>query len=224
MTRRGAAKLVALAAVATAVGGALLVRAGTSTAQPGKVLARGNAYGEWRHWGADQWSTRYSPLDLINASNFDSLEVAGVEGRRVRQGRVLSHHAALCERSSVHRGEHATGGHGARSVHRRNVVDVSSRRRHSLAEGTAAICRTRSVVLDRRHEGTVAAGHAGLSSRFARCKDRSTGCRVRKSGVVDLMEGLGYPMVPLAVDDSVRSSSPTLRRIAKRSRERRGIR
>jgi glucose dehydrogenase len=32
---------------------------------------RGNPEGEWRYWGADQWSTRYSPLDQINAENFE---------------------------------------------------------------------------------------------------------------------------------------------------------
>src|SRR5678815_4371760 len=38
-------------------------------------LVRGNAPGEWRYWGADAWSTRYSPLDQINASNFKDLTV-----------------------------------------------------------------------------------------------------------------------------------------------------
>ncbi|MFQ6045500.1 MAG: PQQ-binding-like beta-propeller repeat protein [Gemmatimonadales bacterium] len=37
---------------------------------------RGTPPGEWRFWGADSWSTRYSPLDQINAENFESLEVA----------------------------------------------------------------------------------------------------------------------------------------------------
>src|SRR3982751_6332839 len=32
--------------------------------------------GEWRYWGADAWSTRYSPLDQIGPANFDSLQVA----------------------------------------------------------------------------------------------------------------------------------------------------
>src|ERR1700741_120472 len=32
--------------------------------------------GEWRTYGGDLASTRYSPLDQINASNFDTLEVA----------------------------------------------------------------------------------------------------------------------------------------------------
>ena len=39
---------------------------------------RGTPPGEWRFWGADQWSTRYSPLDMIDASNFGDLEVAWV--------------------------------------------------------------------------------------------------------------------------------------------------
>src|SRR3954470_21483747 len=32
--------------------------------------------GEWRTYGGDLGSTRYSPLDQINASNFDKLKVA----------------------------------------------------------------------------------------------------------------------------------------------------
>ncbi|MDX1395705.1 MAG: PQQ-binding-like beta-propeller repeat protein [Gemmatimonadota bacterium] len=39
---------------------------------------RGTPPGEWRFWGADQWSTRYSPLDMVDASNFGDLEVAWV--------------------------------------------------------------------------------------------------------------------------------------------------
>src|SRR5690349_2869715 len=41
-----------------------------------QTLVRGNAPGEWRYWGGDAWSTRYSPLDQINASNFNSLQQA----------------------------------------------------------------------------------------------------------------------------------------------------
>src|SRR5437868_12661749 len=32
--------------------------------------------GEWRHYTADLKGTRYSPLDQINASNFNKLEIA----------------------------------------------------------------------------------------------------------------------------------------------------
>ena len=37
---------------------------------------RGTPDGEWRYWGADAWSTRYSPLDQIDASNFEDLRLA----------------------------------------------------------------------------------------------------------------------------------------------------
>ena len=55
---------------------AFLALAPQSAAPPRSNLARGNAPGEWRYWGADAWSTSYSPLDQINASNFASLQVA----------------------------------------------------------------------------------------------------------------------------------------------------
>jgi quinoprotein glucose dehydrogenase len=37
---------------------------------------RGAPEGEWQFWGADMYSTRYSPLDQIDAANFANLEVA----------------------------------------------------------------------------------------------------------------------------------------------------
>ena len=40
--------------------------------------ARGNPYGEWRYQSGDPWGTRYSPLDQIDADNFEDLEVAWV--------------------------------------------------------------------------------------------------------------------------------------------------
>ena len=40
---------------------------------PSAVLAE---EGEWSHWGADAASSRYSPLDQINAGNFEDLSVA----------------------------------------------------------------------------------------------------------------------------------------------------
>lgn len=48
---------------AAVVVAAIAAQATRSVAQAGKPLTRGNAYGEWRYWGADAWSTRYSPLD-----------------------------------------------------------------------------------------------------------------------------------------------------------------
>ena len=47
-------------------------------ATPMEGQTRGTPDGEWHFWGADQWSTRYSPLDQIDASNFESLRTAWV--------------------------------------------------------------------------------------------------------------------------------------------------
>src|SRR5437870_1784618 len=52
------------------------VQSGQPSMRMDPLLARGNKPGEWRYWGADAWSTRYSPLDQINASNFNNLHVA----------------------------------------------------------------------------------------------------------------------------------------------------
>src|SRR5205823_2914106 len=52
------------------------VQSGQPSIRMDPSLARGNKAGEWRFWGADAWSTRYSPLDQINASNFNNLQVA----------------------------------------------------------------------------------------------------------------------------------------------------
>jgi quinoprotein glucose dehydrogenase len=47
------------------------------TAEPAPLFAQAGAKnGEWRSYGGDTGSTRYSPLDQINASNFNTLEVA----------------------------------------------------------------------------------------------------------------------------------------------------
>jgi quinoprotein glucose dehydrogenase len=44
--------------------------------QPSPRLHAGTANGEWRTYGGDLASTRYSPLDQVNAKNFNDLEVA----------------------------------------------------------------------------------------------------------------------------------------------------
>ena len=54
-------------ATAVAIGAAVLIRAEQSSATQGSQLVRGNKPGEWRYWGGDAWSTRYSALDQINA-------------------------------------------------------------------------------------------------------------------------------------------------------------
>jgi quinoprotein glucose dehydrogenase len=74
---------VGLAAMALVLVGVATTGSFTAMGQDGRGSApvppskaeRGNVTGEWRYWGADAWSTRYSPLDQINASNFGKLTV-----------------------------------------------------------------------------------------------------------------------------------------------------
>src|SRR6476620_4251812 len=73
---RRTARVAIPAILLAAAGATLLVHATQSSAVQGTHLVRGNKPGEWRYWGGDAWSTRYSALDQINASNFDSLQVA----------------------------------------------------------------------------------------------------------------------------------------------------
>jgi quinoprotein glucose dehydrogenase len=51
--------------------------AATLAATSVRVLGQsGTTNGEWRHYGGDSGSTRYAPLDQIDAGNFNQLEVA----------------------------------------------------------------------------------------------------------------------------------------------------
>ena len=55
----------------------VLALAAISIAQaPVVAQDRGNPDGEWRYIGGDAGHTRYSPLDQVNAANFEELEVA----------------------------------------------------------------------------------------------------------------------------------------------------
>ena len=44
-------------------------------APAGTAQRLGTENGEWRYWGGDEGSSRYSPLDQINADNVAELEV-----------------------------------------------------------------------------------------------------------------------------------------------------
>ena len=58
-----------------ALGAGAVVWTTTATA-PAQVKPTASPVGEWRSYGGNTASHRYSPLDQINAGNFNSLEVA----------------------------------------------------------------------------------------------------------------------------------------------------
>ena len=188
---------------AVALLGFFLVRVDQTRAAQGTQLARGNAPGEWRAWGADAWSTRYSPLDQINASNFNSLEVAW---------------------------QWNAGAFGSDEYYRTTplyangrLFTVATTRRIALAIDPET---GETLWMWRMDEGIrwqkaprqfagrgLAYWTDGSAERVIVVTpgyrlvslDAKTGLpdpKFGSSGIVDLMEGLNLPMVPLAVDDS----------------------
>jgi quinoprotein glucose dehydrogenase len=197
MTMSQRARVVLLAGIAGA-----LALAGPAQAQR-PAPARGNLPGEWRVWGADLWSTRYSPLDQINPSNFDSLKIAW---------------------------QWNAGAFGSDEYYRTTplyangrLFTVATTRRVALALDPASgetlwmwrldegirwqkaprqfAGRGLAYWTDGREERVVVVT-PGYHMASLDARTGAPDPRFGKNGVVDLMEGLGLPLVPLAVDDS----------------------
>lgn len=173
-----------------------------SRAQP-PALTRGNAPGEWRYWGADAWSTRYSPLDQINASNFKDLEVAW-EWKAGAFGRDEYYRTTPL---------FANGRLFTVATTRRNAMALDPETGETLwmwrpEEGIRWLKAPRqfagrgpSYWTDGREERLIVVT-PGYHMASLDAKTGKPDPKFGKDGIVDLQEGLGFPMVPLAVDDS----------------------
>ena len=166
-------------------------------------LVRGNAPGEWRYWGADAWSTRYSPLDQINADNFSKLTVA------------WQWNAGTFGPDEYYRTTpiYANGRLFTVATTRRSAMAIDPETgetlwMYRLEEGIRwqkaprqFAGRGLSYWTDGREERVIVVtpGYhmVSLDAKTGR-PDPAFG----RNGVVDLMDGLGFPLVPLAVDDS----------------------
>ena len=83
--------------------------------------------GEWSTYGGDLASTRYSPLDQINADNFNKLQVAWrfkTDSLGPRPEFKFESHAADGERRPLFDGRNAKSGRGARRRHGRTALDA----------------------------------------------------------------------------------------------------
>ncbi len=197
--RRAAVPLVALLFAGSGV--VALVR-DTDAAQ-GTALVRGNAVGEWRYWGADAWSTRYSPLDQINASNFDKLQVAwqwnaGTFGEDeyyrttplYANGRMFT--VATTRRVAValdpETGKTLWSWKLDEGIRWQKAPRQFAGR--GLAYWTDGKNQRVVVITPGYHLASIDAVTGKPDPAFG------------TNGVVDLEAGLGFPLVPLAVDDS----------------------
>jgi quinoprotein glucose dehydrogenase len=194
----GAGVAVSIAALSL-IGAAISQRAAQQA-----ELVRGNAPNEWRYWGADAWSTRYSAASQIDATNFDSLQVAWRwhnpdttaidEYYRTTplyaRGRVFT--IASTRRAAF--GIDPTTGATLWSWKLDEGIRWQKAPRQFAGRGLA-------YWTDGSNERVliITPGYhlASLDAKTGK-PDPAFG----KNGVVDLMDGLGYPLVPLAVDDS----------------------
>jgi outer membrane protein assembly factor BamB len=168
-------------------------------------LVRGNAPGEWRYWGADAWSTRYSALDQINASNFNNLQVAWRWNAAVDapdeyyRTTPLYANGRLFTVASTHRYAYAIDPATGTTMWSWKLEEGIRWQKaprqfagRGLAYWTDGKGNERVVVVTPGY-------HMGILDAKTGKGDPNVG--VKKDGVIDLMEGLGLPLVPLAVDD-----------------------
>jgi len=204
MTGSRLAKRIAIATAASAVvTGSVLVRATQSSAKQGAELVRGNKPGEWRYWGADAWSSRYSALDQINAANFDSLQVAwqwnaGEYGEdEYYRTTPLFANGRLITVATNRRKAFAIDPGTGKTIWQWSMdegIRWQKAPRQFAGRGLA-------YWTDGTDERVVIVT-PGYHMAILDAKTGKGAPGVGKDGVVDIQEGLGFPMVPLAVDDS----------------------
>jgi quinoprotein glucose dehydrogenase len=166
-------------------------------------LVRGNAPGEWRYWGGDAFSTRYSPLEQINAANFNTLQMA------------WQWNAGTFGPDEYYRTTplYANGRLFTVATTRRSVMAIDPETgetlwMYRLDEGIRWQKAPRQFAgrgptywtdgtIERVIVVTPGYHMVSLDAKTGR-PDPAFG----NNGVVDLQDGLGYPLVPLAVDDT----------------------
>jgi quinoprotein glucose dehydrogenase len=200
---RRTTRIVILAGLLVSAG-AVLVASRSTSAQQAAALVRGNKPGEWRFWGGDAWSTRYSALNQINAQNFSSLQVAW-QWNAARDGEdeyyrttPLYANGRLFTVATTHRYAYAVDPATGNTLWSWNKFNEGIRYQKAprqfagrgLAYWTDGANERVIVVTPGYHLVSLDAKTGQPDPKFG------------KDGVVDLMDGLGYPLVPLAVDDS----------------------
>jgi glucose dehydrogenase len=189
-----------LALLAGGVLSLVLLPAGCGASGDG--LVRGNAPGEWRYWAGDAWSSRYSALDQINASNFSQLEIA------------WQWDASALGRDEYYRTTplYANGRLFTVATTRRIAAAIDPETgetlwTYRLEEGLRWQKAPRQFAgrglaywTDGEQERVIVVTpgyHLVAIDAATGVPDPAFGT----DGVVDLMDGLGFPLVPWAVDD-----------------------
>ncbi len=173
------------------------------TRAPQSTLVRGNAPGEWRYWAADAWSTRYSPLDQINASNFSKLKIAwqwnaGAFGAdEYYRTTPLYANGRLFTLASTRRVAAAIDPDTGETLWMWRMDEgIRWQKAPRQFAGRGLVYWTDGT--NERVLVTTPGYHMVALDAKTGLPDPTFG----KNGIVDLMDGLGFPLVPLAVDDA----------------------
>ena len=184
--------------------GAVLMRGHDIEAQQTQ-LVRGNPPGEWRYWGADAWSTRYSSLDQIDASNFGKLQVAwkwnaAVDGHdEYYRTTPLYASGRLYTVATTHRYAYAIDPEKGTTLWTWKLeegIRWQKAPRQFAGRGLA-------YWTDGKGTERVVVVTPGYHMAILDAKTGKGDPKVGKDGVIDLQDGLGFPLVPLAVDDNL---------------------
>ena len=201
MPRRSSACRVVLGGLLVAIASGVFTSWPSGQTPP---LLRGNAPGEWRYWGADAWSTRYSPLDQINAANFNQLQVqwrwnASADGEdEYYRTTPLYANGRLFTVATTRRFAYALDPETGKTLWSWKMDEGI---RHQKAPRQFA-GRGLAYWTDGRGNERVVLVTPGYHMAILDAKTGAPDPAVGKNGIVDLMEGLGFPLVPLAVDDA----------------------
>ena len=159
----------------------------------GILAQQGAKSGEWRAYGGDEGSTRYSPLDQINRDNIKDLRVAWVW-----KSDSLIPNPQADQRNHAHHGQwRSLFHHGWKAIRRRrrrgngrNDLGLSPQRGREVRRG-AAQDSSRRVLLDRRQRRRAHRFRdARIQPHRAECQDRTAGSRFGTNGIVDMMKDL----------------------------------
>ena len=167
--------------------------------------------GDWRYYGGDAGSQKYSPLDQINRDNVKNLRIAwrwktdnfGPAPRVQPPG-----HAARGQRHSLHHGRHPSRRRRHRRRDRRNALDVTATTR-AIGDARAPRQNHRGVAYwtDGRGDERILYITAGYHLIALNAKTGQPVASFGTAGVVDLLDGLDQPRPP---NGQIGSSSPPM--------------
>src|SRR5688500_1515658 len=182
---------------------ALTLQGGQQPSDRQQDLVRGHKPGEWRYWAAGAWRTRSSPLDQTIASNSDSLQMAWQWNAAAFGADEYSRTTPL----------YANGRLFTVATTRRIAAAIDPESGETLwmwrlnegirwQKAPRQFAGRGPAYWSDGNEERVIVVTPGYHMASLDAKTGIPDPKFGKNGVVELMDGLGLTLVPLAVDDA----------------------